>query len=159
MNTDGRGKENSRGGRDPQSARQTVRRLIDSLRSGRPTSDSAARSAAAASDHLYRELSRWVGPDGCDALFTRALAQASTEHPALGRIQLHPRSDPYVDGVAETIMAYGDATTAEALESLLVRLDELLGRLIGEDMAMKLIERSLTTSGRGATSEGKREEA
>jgi hypothetical protein len=26
----------------------------------------------AACDHLYQALSRWVGPDGCHALFTRA---------------------------------------------------------------------------------------
>jgi hypothetical protein len=133
--------------------------LIDSLHPRRPTSDTAARSAAAAGDHLYRELSRWVGPDGCHALFARALAQAGTEYPALGQIQLHARSEPYIDGVAETIMAHGDAATAEGLESMLVRLVELLGRLIGEDMAMKLIERSLGTSGQTASSHGTREEA
>lgn len=136
-----------------------MRRLIDSRQSGRAASDTAARAAAAACDYLYRELSRWVGPDGCHALFTRALAQARTEYQAIGAIQLHARSEPYIDGVAETIMAHGDAATAEALESMLVRLVELLGRLIGEDMAMKLIERSLTASGRSATSHGGREEA
>jgi hypothetical protein len=56
-------------------------------------------------------------------------------------------------------MAHGDAATAEALESMLVRLVELLGRLIGDDMAMKLIERSLAASGPSATSRGRREEA
>ena len=57
-------------------------------------------------------------------------------------------------------MAHGDPATAEALESLLVRLVELLGRLIGDDMAMKLIERSLAASERGSgTSDGRREEA
>jgi len=43
---------------------------------------------------------------------------------------------------------------------MLVRLVELLGRLIGDDMAMKLIERSLAASeGGDATSVGRREEA
>ena len=141
-------------------ARQIVRRLIDSRRSERTGGDTAARATAAASDHLYRELSRWVGPDGCHALFTRALAQARTEYPALWQIQLRARSEPYIDGVAETIIAHGDPATAEALESMLVRLVELLGRLIGDDMGMKLIERSLTASERGdATSDGRREQA
>jgi hypothetical protein len=78
----------------------------------------------------------------------------------LAQIQLHARSEPYIDGVAETIMAHGEPATAEALESLLVRLVELLGRLIGDDMAMKLIEQSLSASedGRGA-SDSRREEA
>ena len=141
-------------------AREIAHRLINSRRSKRAGGDTAARAAAAACDHLYRELSRWVGPDGCHALFTRALAQARTEYPALEQIQLRARSEPYIDGVAETIMAHGDAPTAEALESMLVRLVELLGRLIGDDMGMKLIERGLAASERGdATSDGRREEA
>lgn len=52
-------------------------------------------------------------------------------------------------GVPETITAHGDAATAEALESMLVHLVELLGRLIGDDMATKLIERSVGVSERG----------
>ncbi len=57
-------------------------------------------------------------------------------------------------------MAHGDAATAEALESMLVHLVELLGRLIGDDMATKLIERSLGVSERDDTmSDSRREEA
>ena len=140
-------------------ARAIVRRLINSRRSGRPGDESGARAAAAACDHLYWELSRWVGRDGCHALFTRALAQARTDYPVLEEIQLRPQSESYIDGVAETIMAHGDAATAEALESMLTRLVELLGRLIGDDMAMKLIERSLAASERGATPDDRQEEA
>ena len=101
-----------------------------------------------------------VGPAGRQRLCPRGRAQARADHPALGQIQLHARSEPYIEGVAETIMAKGDPATAEALESMLVRLVELLGRLIGDDMAMKLIERSLAASERGdATPNSKREEA
>jgi hypothetical protein len=78
----------------------------------------------------------------------------------LAQIQLRARSEPYIGGVPETIMAHGDAATAEALESMLVRLVELLGRLIGDDMATKLIERSVGASERGDTiSDARREEA
>ena len=93
------------------------------------------------------------------ALFTRALAQARTEYPALGEIQLRARSEPYIDGVAETIMAHGDPASAEGLEAMLIHLIELLGRLIGEDMAMKLIERSVAASERGGPTSKRREEA
>jgi hypothetical protein len=141
-------------------AREILHRLINSRRSERTGSDNtAARAAAGACDHLYRELSRWVGQDGCHALFTRALAQARTESPALGLIQLHVRSEPYIDGVAATIVAHGDAATAEALESMLAHLIELLGRLIGDDMAIKLIERSLVPERGGAASDDRLEEA
>jgi hypothetical protein len=50
--------------------------------------------------------------------------------------------------VAATVAAHGDGETAEALDVLLFRLVELLGRLIGDDMANKLIERSLVAPGR-----------
>ena len=157
MKTADQGNETRLGDQSP--ARQIARRLIRSRQSDRAGGDTAARAAAAACDDLYRELSRWVGRDGCHALFTRALAQARTEYPALEEIELHPLSEPYIDGVAETIMANGDAATAEAFESMLARLVELLGRLIGDDMAMKLIERSLAASERGDPTSDRREEA
>jgi hypothetical protein len=134
--------------------------LIDSRNAERNGADSRARAAAAACEDLYRDLSRWVGTDGCHALFTRALAEARLEYPALDEIQLRPRSGPYVDGVAETIMSNGDPATAEGLESMLVRLVELLGRLIGDDMATKLIDQSMAASESGdKTSDSRREEA
>lgn len=143
--------------RDPP-ARQIVRRLINSRRSEGTDGDSSA--SAAAGDHLYRELSRWVGPDGCHALFNRALAEARREYAPLGQIQLRAGSDPYIGGVAETVVAYGDAGTAKALEAMLVHLVELLGRLIGDDTATKLIERSSFASERAnLTSHSTREKA
>ena len=140
--------------------RVIARRLIDNRRQERTGADTDARAAASACDQLYRELSRWVGVDGCHALFMRALAQARVEYPALAQIQLHARSEPYIDGLAATIMAYGETATAVALESMLVRLIELLGRLIGDDMAAKLIERSLAApEGGDETPDGRLEEA
>jgi hypothetical protein len=132
------------------SAQQIARRLIDSRRTEPGEAHSEARAAAAACDALYLGLSRWVGPDGSHALFSRALAEARTEHPALMQIELRVRSEPYVDGVTETIMAHGEAATRAGLESMLVRLIALLGRLIGDEMAMRLIEQSLAASERGA---------
>jgi hypothetical protein len=138
-------------------AQEIVRRLIISRPSQQKRGDTAARAAAAACDSLYRELSRWVGPDGCHALFARALAETRPQYPALEKIQLRPRSEPYIEGIADSIMARGDPETAEALESMLTRLVELLGRLIGDDMAGKLIDRTFGDSEQG--SDGTREEA
>jgi hypothetical protein len=90
-----------------------------------------------------------VGLDGCHALFTRAHAQARAKYPLLADIQLRARSTPYLDGVAETVDQHGAAETVAALESMLVVLIELLGRLIGDDMATKLIERDLAESADG----------
>jgi len=140
-------------------ARKLARRLIDARRSGRSESETPARAAAAAADGLFRELSRWVGLDGCYALFSRSLSEARADFPALAQIEIRARSQPHVDAVAETIMARGDPATAEALEFMIERLVELLGRLIGDDMATKLIERSLPSSERSQGSADSREEA
>jgi hypothetical protein len=140
------------------SAQQIARRLIDRRGAEAGADDSEARAAASACNHLYRGLSRWVGPDGSHALFARALAEAATDHPALKQIQLRLRSEPYVDGVAETIMAHGEAATGAGLESMLVRLIALLGRLIGDEMATKLIEQSLAASERGSAAPERKEE-
>lgn len=155
MVTADQGKEGLPQGRSPN--RQLARRLIEAQASEQSDSDSPARAAAGACDRLYRELSRWVGLDGCYALFSRALAQARTDYPALAQIEIRARSQPHIDGVAETIMARGDPATAEGLEFMLEHLIELLGRLIGDDMAVKLIERSLAAPAPGFND--RREEA
>lgn len=141
---------------DEPPAQHIARRLIDRERSGRAGDDSAARTAATACDHVYRDLSRWLGHDGCHALFVRALAQARPEYPALEHIHLRRGSTPYIDGVAEAILTRGEVATAEGLEWILVGLIELLGRLIGDDMAATLIQRSLVPSDRRDTTSDNR---
>jgi hypothetical protein len=126
---------------------QAARLLIDRRRPQRKESDSDAGVVADACNDLYRGLSRWVGRDGCDALFTRALAQARAGVATLDQVQLRPGADPYVEGVAESVVSHGDSMVAEALESMLVHLIEVLARLIGSDMATKLIERSVAALG------------
>lgn len=128
--------------------RDIARRLID--RNSDNRSGGTALAAAAACDDLYRELSRWVGPDGCHALFVRAYAQARTDHPALEQIQLRASAEPYLDGVTESIKAHGDAATAGAVESMLVALLEVLARLIGADMVMRLVQGSAPWTERDA---------
>jgi hypothetical protein len=143
------------------SARQIASRLIESRQAQREETDGGrATSVGVACDDLYHGLSRWVGPDGCHALFTRALAQARGDSPTLEHVRLRPGTSPYVDGVAESIRSHGESSVARALESMLVDLVELLERLIGADMATKLIERSIAEPGHGdATSNDRREEA
>ena len=152
-------------GKDPvtqdKAGERLVRRLIRSRQPrGAGRGDAAAWAEAAACGDLYRDLSQWVGTDGCHALFSRALAQSRKERAALELIRLSAGSEPYADGVAESLKEHGDEATAEALEVMLVRLVELLERLVGDEMAMKLIERSFIASeGAGATPEDIEEEA
>ncbi|MEO7822837.1 MAG: hypothetical protein ABIS15_04455 [Gemmatimonadaceae bacterium] len=118
----------------------------------------SARAAANASGHLYLELSRWLGRDGCHALFLRALGEAQLQHPALTPVELRLDSHPYVDGVTDSAKAFGDQATSTALESMIVILVEILGRLIGNEMAMKLIERSAASLSRADSENDRRQE-
>ncbi len=99
---------------------------------------------------VFSGLSRWVGVDGSRALFTRALAQARDEHPVLENILLAPRPDSALTGVDEAAQAHGEAATVAALEWVITALVSLLGKLIGDDIALKLISRASRVAARDA---------
>jgi hypothetical protein len=90
------------------------------------------------------ELCRWIGRDGCHALFTRALATAQTEggHPVLDTVRTSARSVYCLDGLTDSAARHGAAAATEGAAAVLSALIELLGRLIGEDMALSLLEQS-----------------
>ena len=119
---------------------QMTSRLIAGEPGSRDTPDATVAAAQAACERLNRELSRWVGANGSLALFTRALAETRAQHPVLAKIRIRTRSEASLEGVAETVQKHGAAATADGLTSLLVTLLELLGRLIGDDMVMRLVE-------------------
>jgi hypothetical protein len=140
-------------------AQQLTRRLIAYGRALGASGPYFAQPAAAALDRLYLDLARWVGFDGCHALFMRALAEAKVDHPLLEAIELQPRATPYLAGVAETVEKHGALETDQALQAMLVILIEVLGRLIGDEMATNLIERGLPQSADDTSRESRRAEA
>lgn len=127
----------------PTKAQQLAQRLVELEQKASGPKTSRAFAAALAGQKLQQSLSRWIGSDGCHALFLRAREEARSDRPALEPLYLRVRSEPYVEGVAQSIEAFGEAATADAIESLLADMIELLGRLIGVDMATNLIERGL----------------
>ena len=140
-------------------ANQLTRRLIEYGRSLGASGPYSAHPAAAALDRLYLDLARWVGFDGCHALFTRVLAEARAEYPPLETIKLQPRSAPYLEGVADTVGRHGSRKTDEALEAMLAMLVAVLGRLIGDEMAANLIERGIPESADDTLREDRKAEA
>jgi hypothetical protein len=90
-------------------------------------------------------LSRWVGTDGSGALFARALASAQAEHPALGNVRYSRQSAVCLDGLAESARTHGAGAAADGVTAILAALIELLGRLIGDDIAIRLVEQSMST--------------
>ena len=137
-------------------ARLLAQRLIDLSR--RPANAGMTRAAAAAlaGERLHQALSRWIGIEGCHALFSRARAEEQVGNPPLVVLLLRARSAPYIEGVAESVAEYGETSTANAIEAMLVSIIDVLGRLIGVDMATNLIERSLRESASDDAGQDKR---
>src|SRR5687768_2687160 len=85
-------------------------------------------------------LRHTMGADGCTALLARALARTINAHPCLALVQRRDGREIYLDGVAAALETYGYEATDSAITALLTTLVEILGRLIGEDMAMRIID-------------------
>src|SRR5580704_5982434 len=107
---------------------------------GADTTNGADRVCRRVSD----ELSRWVGNDGCRALFARALAsaQAGGGHPALEMVRISVGSAYCLDGLADSATRHGVPAATDGAAAVLAALIELLGHLIGDDMALNLLEQS-----------------
>ncbi len=107
------------------------------------SSDAAADEVAPVAGALRLvavELSNWVGPDGCSALLLRACTRASQDHPALSGITVVSHSAPVLTGVPESVQASGAPAVMTALTATLIELFDLLGRVIGNDLTMRLAE-------------------
>lgn len=100
-------------------------------------------------DELRVGLSRWVGAEGYRALLDRALRLSTAHHPVLGSFSCHDG-----DALAATAAAraHGAAELATGVVALVATLTELLGRIIGEEMAVQLVERTGATSWRSGSS-------
>jgi hypothetical protein len=111
-----------------------------------------AEMAAAAEPGFARlraVLTRWIGSEGYRALVDRALAQARAEHPAVAGLQCQGGD---VGGVAAAVGARSAAEVREGIVALVARLVDLLSRLIGEEMATRLLEQAWAESGHPAVS-------
>jgi hypothetical protein len=107
----------------------------------------ARREPAVAAEHvlsaLAAVLNRWFGPFGYHALITRSLAEAAMTHPALVKVRVRSELDPIVEGLADAAIVYGSDAVRNATVAVLTALIGLLSRLVGEDMALGVVEHSI----------------
>lgn len=127
---------------DGTSTQELTRRLVARASAGSEAPDGSALAVLAACERTYRELTRRLGQTGSNALLTRALAQAQAAHPVLKEIRIAGTSKTSLDGVTEAVQAHGVSKVAAGLEATLENLLELLSRLIGADMVVRLVESS-----------------
>ena len=117
-----------------------------SLRSTRtePQTREDRRRAAEALQRLCTRvtdnLRETMGVDGCTALLARSLARTVSAHPCLALVQRRDGREIQLDGVVAALEIHGYAAVDSAITALLATLVEILGRLIGEDMAMRIID-------------------
>jgi hypothetical protein len=114
---------------------------------------SAPQEVAAAADRMCTQLrtglGRWIGTDGYRALLDRALGLTRAEHPPLGGFSCLGGDEPLS---TTAVRAYGVVQVAGGMVALVAALIELLGRIIGEEMAVHLVEQIGVPSPRGVVS-------
>jgi hypothetical protein len=134
-------------------ARDLARRLIDREPVRQDATDPAAAAAHAACEKVFRNLSRWVGPLGSTTLFTRALLSAQRQHTDLKDVRINADTTPRPHEVGDVVQTRGSNVSAAALQAVLVELIEVLSRLIGVDVVVRILyvnvsEQVITTSDR-----------
>ena len=103
-----------------------------------------------ACERAYHLLSRSIGVTGFNAMLTRALAQAEPAHPLLKDLRVSPKSEPVLHEIADLVAVHGAPAVAAALTAALDEVFALLGRLIGDDMVARLVDRGTTHTKRDA---------
>ena len=125
---------------DASPARELARRLIEGEGVDHAGSIAVA-DAQHAAERVWDELSKWMGIDGSHALLTRAVALAKAEHPVLLRnAKVGGRSRSWLEGVVDNHSTNGTDAAAEGIESIFTALIELLGRLVGDQIALNLLQ-------------------
>lgn len=124
------------------SDRATSRAIVERLlalegdpREGEPRSGKALRRVCrSVTDNLRESL----GADGCDALIDRALARTQAEHPVLKEFPRGKGASVDLNDAVAGDEIHTPAVRA-AVEALLTTIVEVLARLIGEDMATRIM--------------------
>ncbi len=113
---------------------------------------SSPEEIAAAADRMLFQLrtglGRWIGADGYRALFDRSLELAQAEQPALSVLA---RRDGDAVLTAAAVRAQGPEELATGLMRLTAQIIELLGRIVGEEMAIRLVEHTAMEAPQGNT--------
>jgi hypothetical protein len=86
---------------------------------------------------LRADLGRWIGDEGYCALLNRALGLVRVEHHALGGLACLGGDEP---ATAAAVQANSAGEVAAGLVALMAVLIDLLGRIIGEQMAVRLVD-------------------
>jgi hypothetical protein len=112
------------------------------------TLEEVAATAERTCTQLQAGLARWVGTEGYRALLHRALLLARAEHPALGSLSFHGGDQPLTTAA---VRAHSAAEVTAGIVVLVATLIDLLSRIVGEEMAVELVNQAVAASPRRAS--------
>jgi hypothetical protein len=79
-----------------------------------------------------------MGADGCNALLVRALTRVEAQHPLIADLRRASEGNISFDGLVKSVDDHGVAPVTTAIEALLTALIDILVRLIGEEMTIRI---------------------
>jgi len=85
---------------------------------------------------LHRQLGPWIGIDACTRLIHRSLSRSAALYPGLSGMSLAPTWTATPDPTPLTAIS---PDAARVVDSFLATLFEHLGRLVGDDVAVRLV--------------------
>jgi hypothetical protein len=80
-----------------------------------------------------------LGADATNALLVRALTRIEAQHPRIVDLRRSSEGNISFDALVKSVDEQGVAHVSAAIEALLVALIDILVRLIGEDMTVRLV--------------------
>ncbi len=140
--------------------RDTARRLLARELGREPDDDGVVATAVVAAGErlivrMTGGLSRSFGPYGALALVSRALTRAQPDHPPLSAVKVTSEAVPglptavghsaRVTGLVASANKYDAATLVDAVTAWLAQLADLLGGLIGDELATTILGQSAAT--------------
>ena len=129
---------------NPSPATEVARRLWARATDGSDSPEEVVAAAERMCIQLRAGLGRWIGAMGYRALLDRALVLARAEHAALGSLSCYGGDEAMLTAAVRT---YGATEVAAGMVALVSRLAELLGRIIGDEMALRLVEQTGVPTG------------
>lgn len=121
----------------PAAPADVARRLWIQAAGGSPSPMEIARATDRLSAELRMGLGRWIGAQGYAALQNRALGLARVNHPALDAV---PSLVPGAARPSVPLNRREADQVAAGMIALMVEMIDLLSRILGVEMAMRLVE-------------------
>lgn len=121
-------------------AETLARQLFERELAANSSADAIGEVAERICTQFTGGLARWFGPFGSHALFTRALARAQATHAALADVTL--TDDSCFRGLDVAAREHSAPVIVDAVVAMFAALGEQLGRMIGDDFALSLLEQS-----------------